>query len=350
MPLGCWLLMQPRCLGPTSASVFASARRRAAVRGSTTARAAASASGARCRAAATSPRRDDTVRARARTERTHGQIHPARTVARSEAPGGEVIAVEAVRRALEAAAQMRGRVPVEVDPTHVAAAIRSERLLRLDGRPLPGFAPMSRFWRASDGWVRTHANYRWHQDALLAALATNHDGFARAIATLPAAEVDARVYGAGGLAVAVRTATQWRALAGDPAPLIDTVTIPGVPPRPARRLRVLDLTRVIAGPVGTRCSERSAPTCSGSTPPIDPNSSCTPVRRPPRQAQRHPRSGRPSPTSAGSRRGHSRHRLPPRSARPVRALPKHSRTATPAWWWWRRRPGAIFRVRRPPRL
>ena len=34
----------------------------------------------------------------------------------------------------------------------------------------PGFAPLSRFWRAADGWVRTHGNYPWHRSALLRAL------------------------------------------------------------------------------------------------------------------------------------------------------------------------------------
>jgi hypothetical protein len=177
---------------------------------------------------------------------------PNRRSACSDLPGGEVVAVEAVKRALGAAAALRGGVSVEVDPAHVAAAIRSERLLRLDGQPLPAFAPLSRFWQAADGWIRTHANYPWHRDALLAALATDPDGVAGAIAALPAADVEARVYDAGGLAVAVRTIAQWRELAGAPAPLIDTEMIPGAPPRPARRLRVLDLTRVIAGPVGTR--------------------------------------------------------------------------------------------------
>lgn len=166
--------------------------------------------------------------------------------------GGEAIAVEAVERALEAAATLQGGVPVEIDSLHVAAAIRSERLLRLDGQPLPGFAPLSRFWRAADGWVRTHANYPWHRDALLGALAADPRRIEAAIRALPAAEAETRVYEAGGLAVAVRTATQWRELSGDPLPLIDTQTIPGAPPRPATRPRVLDLTRVIAGPVGTR--------------------------------------------------------------------------------------------------
>lgn len=169
-----------------------------------------------------------------------------------EDPGGEAIAVEAVTRALEAAAVLRGGARVDVDPAHVAAAVRSERLLRLDGQPLPSFAPLSRFWAAADGWVRTHANYPWHRDALLSALATDPDGVGAVIGALPAAEVEERVYAAGGLAVAVRTAAQWLALAGEPASPTGTEIVPGAPPRPAHRLRVLDLTRVIAGPVGTR--------------------------------------------------------------------------------------------------
>src|SRR4051794_14802189 len=59
----------------------------------------------------------------------------------------------------------RGR-PIPVVPvTHgaVAAAFVSERLLRRDGTAFDGFAPLSRFWAAADGWVRTHANYPHHR-------------------------------------------------------------------------------------------------------------------------------------------------------------------------------------------
>jgi hypothetical protein len=166
--------------------------------------------------------------------------------------GGERLAVESVERALRAASALRGGVEVEVDPAHVGAAVRSERHLRVAGRPLAGFAPLSRFWRAADSWVRTHANYAWHRSALLSALRADPDTLEQAIARLPAAEVEARVYAAGGLAVAVRSREDWRALAGDAGPLIAVTMIPGAPPHPNGRLRVLDLTRVIAGPVGTR--------------------------------------------------------------------------------------------------
>ncbi|KAA5836284.1 CoA transferase [Saccharopolyspora hirsuta] len=150
------------------------------------------------------------------------------------------------------------RGPVELASEHVAAAVRSEAHLRLNGRsPQDGFAPMSRFWRASDGWVRTHGNYPWHRGALLRALGTS-DGVAAvesAIAGLPAREVESRVVGAGGIAAAVRSPEQWRAEAPgravDAQPLVSAQRSGDAAPRRGR-FRVLDLTRVIAGPVCTR--------------------------------------------------------------------------------------------------
>jgi CoA-transferase family III len=138
--------------------------------------------------------------------------------------------------------------------------------VRLGGeRIATGFAPLSRFWRASDGWVRTHANYPWHREALLRALGTADDpeSVATAIAGRSAREVEDLVVGAGGVAAAVRSEAGWlaepagRAVAA--ARLVEGGDIGGAPPRPhaagarpASGIRVLDLTRVIAGPVATR--------------------------------------------------------------------------------------------------
>ncbi|MFI8254927.1 CoA transferase [Streptomyces filamentosus] len=150
--------------------------------------------------------------------------------------------------------------PVRVDDGAVATAFVSERHLRVDGRAPVNFAPLSRLWRASDGWVRTHANYPHHKAALLAALgaADSVDAVAEAIGGRTAVETEAAVYAAGGLAVALRTPGEWaaheqgRAVAG--RPLLTRERLDGAAPR--RRadgpLRVLDLTRVIAGPVATR--------------------------------------------------------------------------------------------------
>ncbi|MFI6941638.1 CoA transferase [Streptomyces sp. NPDC050418] len=182
--------------------------------------------------------------------------------------------------AAELASVRTGRpVPrVRVDDEAVATAFLSDRLVRADGQAWSAFAPLSRFWRAADGWVRTHANYPHHRARLLAALGVEGraggdpvDAVAQAIAGLAALEVEQAVYAAGGLAVAARGPEAWarseqgRMVAEQP--LLTTarigdapVRVPGgVPGRvpggaelPCAGLRVLDLTRVLAGPVATR--------------------------------------------------------------------------------------------------
>lgn len=159
-----------------------------------------------------------------------------------------------------------------LDRGHVAAAFRSEAYLRLNGTPTgTGFAPLSRFWRTRDGWVRTHGNYPWHREALLRALGTGEDPdqVAAAINGLAAHEVEDLVVSAGGVAAAVRTEAQWRTepagQAVAAARLVEGGRLGDAPPRhrtagavrpgavrPAAGIRVLDLTRVIAGPVATR--------------------------------------------------------------------------------------------------
>ncbi|MFB6840655.1 CoA transferase [Streptomyces sp. NPDC056361] len=149
--------------------------------------------------------------------------------------------------------------PVRVDDGAVATAFVSERHLRVDGRAPVSFAPLSRFWRAADGWVRTHANYPHHKAALLAALDASDsvEAVAAAIGERKAVEVETAVYAAGGLAVALRTPDEWAASEQGrqvaARPLLTRERLDDAPPR--RRtgpLRVLDLTRVIAGPVATR--------------------------------------------------------------------------------------------------
>jgi crotonobetainyl-CoA:carnitine CoA-transferase CaiB-like acyl-CoA transferase len=174
----------------------------------------------------------------------------------------------ALLAAAELQAQRGGPVArtARLDRGHVAAAFRSEAFLRLNGAPAgAGFAPLSRFWPTRDGWVRTHGNYPWHREALLRALGTGEDPdqVAAAIAGRAGHEVEDLVVGAGGIAAAVRTEAQWRAepagQAVAAARLVEADRFGDAPPRrrtagplPATGIRVLDLTRVIAGPVATR--------------------------------------------------------------------------------------------------
>ncbi|MFD4830516.1 CoA transferase [Streptomyces uncialis] len=186
---------------------------------------------------------------------------------------------------------LRNGVPVPavcLDEAAVATAFVSERHLRIDGRAPASFAPLSGFWQTSDGWVRTHANYPHHRARLLDALGIADTGpdqalvgvLAKELASRPALEVQETVYAADGLAVAVAPAPT-PAPGTRPAPARGTGTGTGPAPAPAptpdgpalveaRRagrssnrlltpasvpaqgVRVLDLTRVIAGPVATR--------------------------------------------------------------------------------------------------
>ncbi|MFF4385465.1 CoA transferase [Streptomyces sp. NPDC001552] len=148
--------------------------------------------------------------------------------------------------------------PLVVDEGAVATAFVSERHLRVEGRAPVTFAPLSGFWRTADGWVRTHANYPHHEAALVRALrlpSATPQALRAATLGRTAVEVQELVYGAGGLAVAV--AREY----GDPHPLMEPVRASGArgralgaapAGRPATGVRVLDLTRVIAGPVATR--------------------------------------------------------------------------------------------------
>ncbi len=172
-------------------------------------------------------------------------------------------AVAAQRLAAEELQAVDGQVrPVVVDARHVGVAFRSERFLRLDGLTAgAGFAPLSRFLPTTDGWVRLHANYPHHREAVYRALGGDP---VTAVATQTSQQVEDAVVEAGGVAAAVRTASQWAAhpqgAAVKDLPLLRLrhVASGGAQAgglhqqRQLQGLRVLDLTRVIAGPVGTR--------------------------------------------------------------------------------------------------
>ncbi|MGW0435876.1 CoA transferase [Micromonospora sp. NPDC003197] len=182
---------------------------------------------------------------------------PVRELARASVGVCSLAAAELLAR------RNAGAVPaVRVREAAVATAFVSERHLRIDGRAPTSFAPLSGFWRTADGWVRTHANYPHHRARLLSALGISDSGddqalvkvLAGELATRPAQPVQEAVYAAGGLAVAVAAAPPEARL-----PLVETRlladgshrTLPAAS-LPASGVRILDLTRVIAGPVATR--------------------------------------------------------------------------------------------------
>ena len=192
------------------------------------------------------------------------------------------LAVGAVAAALMAAAELahaRGaeRPAIELSAEHVALSFQSERHMLIDGQTTgAGFAPLSRLVPcANGGWLRTHGNYPHHAAAIGRALGIDVSGdqqraaqrLAQAALTAEATELESAVVAAGGCAAALRTRQQWdlhpagRAVTATPLVAIEhelatgsELALPALidPARPCEGIRVLDLTRVIAGPVGAR--------------------------------------------------------------------------------------------------
>ncbi|MDF1480242.1 CoA transferase [Leifsonia sp. H3M29-4] len=202
--------------------------------------------------------------------RDHGESVPLSSTLAVGPLVHDAIAAASLSAALLAARRSGTAVPtVELDPVRIATAVTSERHFRLAGEPVNAFAELSGFWPTADGWVRTHANYPHHRARLIGALGLGEDATAddlrHALRQRSAIDVEEAVTAAGGIAVAVRTEQEWarhpHAAAVAQHPLLGLRRLgdatpagwePGDLDAPAAGIRVLDLTRVIAGPVATR--------------------------------------------------------------------------------------------------
>ncbi|CAL5868901.1 uncharacterized protein PFLUO_LOCUS3128 [Penicillium psychrofluorescens] len=162
--------------------------------------------------------------------------------------------------------------PVQVALRHACAEFKSERLYRIDGHPPPDpWGPIGGLHATRDGYVRIHDNWMHHRQAALDILRLPSNAsraqVAEALKSRSAVEVETAAFQSGGVIAALRSYEQWdahpqasaisdfpiqiRRLASD-GPKGLSPWLKPANDRCLRGVRVLDLSRVIAGPVAGR--------------------------------------------------------------------------------------------------
>ncbi|GAB3126059.1 CoA transferase [Glaciibacter psychrotolerans] len=180
------------------------------------------------------------------------------------------LATAALGAAALAAAAVAGATEVRVDRRRASAWF--DRSLYPVGWALASpWDPIAGDYRSLDGWIRLHTNAPAHRAAALSVLGMSvlgaenaADAVVAAVATWSGAELEAAIVDAGGCAAVMRTPDEWAhsvpgiALANEPLIAWQDLGAGRVAlhsasaDRPLRGVRVLDLTRILAGPVATR--------------------------------------------------------------------------------------------------
>jgi len=161
------------------------------------------------------------------------------------------------------------RQRVGVDMLH--AALECEGWFSVNGQVLDPWDAFSGLYACADGWVRVHANFAHHRDGALALLGltsatAQREDAQRALRHWKALDFEQAAAERGLVVAAVRSFAEWdahpHAQAVAAQPLLTLERIGDAPPLalpelradqlPLTGLRVLDLTRIVAGPVAGR--------------------------------------------------------------------------------------------------
>ncbi len=166
--------------------------------------------------------------------------------------------------------------PLTVDLRH--AAVECTGWFSVDGQtpdpwdPIAGLYPCADAEGIERGWLRIHTNFAHHRDIALGVLGLppgadrTRAQVAEAIAAHTSFDLEAAIMQAGGVATALRSLEVWSAhpqaaaVASEPLVAIERIgeaparRDPALPPStaPLHGVRVLEMTRILAGPVAGR--------------------------------------------------------------------------------------------------
>ncbi|MBT6085454.1 MAG: CoA transferase [Rhodospirillaceae bacterium] len=155
---------------------------------------------------------------------------------------------------------------IDMDARRGALALRTSKYLRVDGRPAEDYwDPISGFHQTNDGWVQLHCQFPHFRDGVLKVLGCAHDRDAvtAELVKWSGQALEDRMAEEASPVFRMRSHDEWHAhpqakAVGAP-PLIDIIKLGDSPPepmpvdaRPLGGIKVLDLTRVIAGPMTGR--------------------------------------------------------------------------------------------------
>ena len=161
---------------------------------------------------------------------------------------------------------LRSNLPlVELDQT-LASHWFAQSVYPIDWHLPPVWDAIAGDYECSDGWIKLHTNLDHHRNAALSVLGCDNSrhAVATAVAQWSGSDLESKIVESGGVAAAMRTRKQWLAHPQGVALKSEPLVAWSEPRKgsvqswsptisePLNGLKVLDLTRVLAGPVSTR--------------------------------------------------------------------------------------------------